>query len=158
MKKMFLLVLISLVFFSCVDGAYDPEARWEINASEADLCEENDSFTSAYDPESDLDLLYLNFYDDLFDFYIYSFNENYTYEIKADVPYDLTTNTSISIYSYASEPQLIESSVEPADDDRDSVIEAFQPTAGIYYIVVTNTLSSGTGEKRGYMLTINRND
>ena len=158
-KRVFFIILaVPVLLLSCVDGNYDPEGRWEINASEADMCEENDSFANAYDPESDLDLLYLNFYDDIIDYYIYSFNQNYTYELLADVPFDHTANTTISVYTYSTDPQLVASSVEPADDERDSIIEAFQPEASTYYIVVTNTLASGTGELRGYMLTINQND
>ena len=154
MKKVsfFLICIPAVIFLSCVNGTYDPEGRWELNAKEIDQCEENDSFADAFEA-SQADLLYLNFYDDLFDYYLYHFTSGRSYTIKADVPFDHLSDTTIIIYDTSQ--NHITTSTAPADDERDSVIENFTATESNYYIVVVNTLSSGTGPLRGYMLTIN---
>ncbi len=157
MRIKYLLFLLPFVLlFSCVDGSYDPEGRWRINSQEPDECEENDRFEEAHEPESDLDLLYLNFYDDLLDYFIYHFDDRYTYTIQTDVPFDHTTDTTIFVYDI--DKTEVKVSTESDDDERNAEITDFAPTADRYYILVMNTLSSGTGELRGYTLTINRNE
>lgn len=145
-----------VLLFSCVDGSYDPEGRWRINSQEPDGCEENDSFEEAYEPESDLDLLYLNFYDDITDYYIEHFDDRYTYTIRTDVPFDHTADTSIFIYDM--NKKQVSFSTESSDDERNAEITDFAPADSRYYIYVLNAFSSGTGELRGYTLTINRNE
>ena len=151
-KKYFLLFLIPfLILLSCVDGNYDPEGRWELNAQKADDCEENDSFDTAFEP-SQIDLLYLNFYDDLIDYYLYSFIAGRTYTLTADVPFEHLSDTTINVYNTAHD--MVVTSTAPSEDNRDSVIEGFTAEADSYYVLVVNTSSSGTGPLRGYMLTI----
>ena len=152
---MLFIVLILLVVFlsSCVDGVYDPEERARLNSLEPDMCEENDTFADAYDPSSDLDLLYLNFYDDIFDYFIIDFDADTSYTLKADVFFDHTADPLIYIYNAAQE--IIDTSIPAEDDDRDAVITEFSPPSdGYYYVLVMNTFVSGTGEKKEYSLTI----
>ncbi len=153
--KIFILTLFfiaTIISTSCVDGQYDPEKRWELNCQEIDGCEENDSFDAAYDVSSDLELLYLNFFDDIIDYYIVYFSSDSTYQILADVPFDHLSDTVVAVY--AANHDILKQSSEP-DDERDSLITGFSPPqSGNYYVGVFNTFSSGTGELRGYSLLI----
>jgi hypothetical protein len=158
MRLRALLALLPLLLFcACIDGVYDPEGVWELNCQEPDNCEENDTFNDAYETHpGDPYLIYLNFYDDRYDYFLCDFDVGSTYSITTDVPFDHQTQTVIAVFdtSYGA----VTTSTPSPDDARDAVITGFAPSDPYYYLMVMNDATSGTGELRGYMLLIEEKD